>query len=152
MKISWIGPWISRIDWCEGHWCGSTSLAMRLSDISSITGKKCIFCAFRPFTAKNERGNDKRAYVYVPALNLRTVSVMNFIPVFNDYATFRVKLVMVFIQDICDISAISKNCNCDIWMGRSTGNNWFVIFMHILNCSYLRFNFKVNQVVFIINK
>ena len=23
-KISWIGPWVSRIDWCEGHWCGST--------------------------------------------------------------------------------------------------------------------------------
>ena len=60
---------------------------------------------------------------YVPALNLGTVPVMNFIPIFNDYATFRVKFVMVFIQAICDISAISKNCNCDIWMGRSTGNN-----------------------------
>ena len=60
---------------------------------------------------------------YVPALNQRTVPVMNFIPVFNDYATFRVKLVMVFIQDICDISTMSKNCNCDIWMSRSTGNN-----------------------------
>ena len=20
-KISWIGPLVSRIDWCEGHWC-----------------------------------------------------------------------------------------------------------------------------------
>jgi hypothetical protein len=35
MKISWIVPWISRIDWCEGHWCGSTSMVVRLSDISS---------------------------------------------------------------------------------------------------------------------
>ena len=23
-KISWIGPWVSRVEWCEGHWCGST--------------------------------------------------------------------------------------------------------------------------------
>ena len=29
MKISWISPWISRIDWCEG--------------------KECIFRVFRPF-------------------------------------------------------------------------------------------------------
>ncbi len=46
MKISWIGPWVSRIDWCEGHWCGSTYMVVRLSDISSKTGKKCIFCVF----------------------------------------------------------------------------------------------------------
>ena len=29
IKISQIGPWLSRIDWCEGHWCGSTCLAVR---------------------------------------------------------------------------------------------------------------------------
>ena len=39
VKISWIGPCISRIDWCEGHWCGSTYMAVRLSDISSKTRK-----------------------------------------------------------------------------------------------------------------
>ena len=22
VKISWIGPWVGRIEWCEGHWCG----------------------------------------------------------------------------------------------------------------------------------
>ena len=49
MKISWIGPWVSRIDWCEGHWYGSTYMAVRLSDISSKTGKKCIFGVFRVF-------------------------------------------------------------------------------------------------------
>ena len=26
MKISWIGPWVSRIDWWEGHWWGSTDI------------------------------------------------------------------------------------------------------------------------------
>ena len=36
-KISWIGRWVSRIDWCEGHRCGSTYMAVRLSDISSKT-------------------------------------------------------------------------------------------------------------------
>ena len=49
MKISWIGPWVSRIDWCEGHWYGSTYMAVRLSDICSKTGKKCIFGVFRVF-------------------------------------------------------------------------------------------------------
>ena len=49
MKISWIGRWFCRIDWCEGHWCGSTYMVVRLSDISSKTGKKCIFCVFRLF-------------------------------------------------------------------------------------------------------
>ena len=42
-KISWIGPWVSRIDWCKGQWCGSTYMAVRMSDISS---KTCIFCLF----------------------------------------------------------------------------------------------------------
>ena len=49
VKISWSGPWVSRIHWCEGHWYGSTYMAVRLSDISSKTGKKCIFCVFWPF-------------------------------------------------------------------------------------------------------
>ena len=49
MKISWIGPWVSRIDWCEGHWFCSTHMAVRLANVSSKTGKKCIFCVFRPF-------------------------------------------------------------------------------------------------------
>ena len=47
LKISWIGPWVSRIEWCERHWCGLTYMAVRLSDISSKTGKKCIFWVFR---------------------------------------------------------------------------------------------------------
>ena len=47
VKILWIGPWVSRIDWCEGHGWGSTYMAVRLSDISSETGKKCIFCVFK---------------------------------------------------------------------------------------------------------
>ena len=37
MKFSWIGPWVSRIDWCKGHWFVSTFVAVRLSDISSKT-------------------------------------------------------------------------------------------------------------------
>jgi hypothetical protein len=48
-KISQIGPWVSRIDWCEGHWCGSMYMAVRLSDVSSKTAKKhkkCIFSLF----------------------------------------------------------------------------------------------------------
>ena len=36
-KISQIGPWVSRIDWCEGHWCSSTYMVVRLSDIRAKT-------------------------------------------------------------------------------------------------------------------
>ena len=39
-KLSQIGPWVSRIGWCKGHWWGSTYVAVRLSDISSKTAKK----------------------------------------------------------------------------------------------------------------
>ena len=27
VKISWMGPWVSRIDWCKGHWFISTYMA-----------------------------------------------------------------------------------------------------------------------------
>ena len=37
-KISWIGPWVSRIDWCEGHQCDSTYMVVRLSDVSPKKG------------------------------------------------------------------------------------------------------------------
>ena len=42
LNISWIGPWVSRIDWCEGHWWGSTYMVVRLPDISSKIAKKHI--------------------------------------------------------------------------------------------------------------
>ena len=44
-----VGPWVSRIDWSKGHWCSSTYMVVRLSDISPKTGQKCIFGVFRPF-------------------------------------------------------------------------------------------------------
>ena len=37
---------VSRIDWCEGFLYGSTYMLDRLSDVSSKTGKKWIFCVF----------------------------------------------------------------------------------------------------------
>ena len=49
VKILWIGNWVSGIEWCEGHWCGLTYMAVRLSNISSKSAwqhKKCIFSVF----------------------------------------------------------------------------------------------------------
>ena len=34
-KISEIGPWVNRINWCEGRWFCSTYVVVRLSDVSS---------------------------------------------------------------------------------------------------------------------
>ena len=51
-RIPGIGPWVSRINWCKGHWCGSTHI-VRLSRVRSKTGKtgkKCIFCVFACFS------------------------------------------------------------------------------------------------------
>ena len=36
-KISGMGPWVSRINWCEEHWCSSIYMVVRLSDIRSKT-------------------------------------------------------------------------------------------------------------------
>ena len=49
VKISWIGHWVSRIDWCKEHWFGSTFIVVRLSNIRSKTAKKCLFWDFSPF-------------------------------------------------------------------------------------------------------
>ena len=35
IKNSWIGPWVIRIDWCEGHWCGLTYMVMTASQLIS---------------------------------------------------------------------------------------------------------------------
>ena len=48
-KISHFGPWVSRIDWCQGHWYGLNYMVVRQSDISSKTGKNRVFCVFRLF-------------------------------------------------------------------------------------------------------
>ena len=48
-KISWIASLVIIIDLCEGHWCGLTCMVVGLSNVSSKTGKKCIFCVFRLF-------------------------------------------------------------------------------------------------------
>ena len=49
VKISWNGPWASKIEWCQGHWYILTYMAVRLYNISSKTGKNCLFCVFSPF-------------------------------------------------------------------------------------------------------
>ena len=48
VTISEVGPWVSRIDWCEGHWCGSTYMVVRLSDVSSKTDEN-VFLVFLGF-------------------------------------------------------------------------------------------------------
>ena len=34
MKMSLIGSWVCRIDWCKGHWCGLPYMVVRLSNRS----------------------------------------------------------------------------------------------------------------------
>ena len=46
-----LAPWMCKIDWCKGHWCGSMYMAMRLSDISSKTAKKVFFVLLGHFWA-----------------------------------------------------------------------------------------------------
>ena len=53
-KISGIGPWVSRINLWEGHWCGSTYMVVRLSDINSAMGLKMNF----------EFGGSKKCHIF----------------------------------------------------------------------------------------
>ena len=70
VKISWIGPWVRRIDWCKGHWCSSTYIVERLSDVSSKTGKKCIFCVFRLFLRLRWTTSQPYTLSYINALGI----------------------------------------------------------------------------------
>ena len=62
-KISEISPWVSKINWCRRHLCGSIYMVVRLSDIRSKTGKKikmhflCFFACFRPYVAQPDIDN-----------------------------------------------------------------------------------------------
>ena len=69
-KISWICPSVSRIEWCEGHWCGSTYMAVRPSDISSKTVKKWIFGLFWPFLSLCRTASRPYTLSYINALRI----------------------------------------------------------------------------------
>ena len=68
VKISWIRPWVSRIEWCEGHWCSSMYTAVRLSDKSSETAKKCIFGTFWLFLSFCRTASRPYTLSYINAL------------------------------------------------------------------------------------
>ena len=38
-KFHGLIPWVNRIDWWKGHWCGSTYMVVRLFEIRSKTAK-----------------------------------------------------------------------------------------------------------------
>ena len=40
VEIFGIGPWVSRINWCDRHWYGSTCMVVKQSKIRSQIGKK----------------------------------------------------------------------------------------------------------------
>ena len=68
VKISWIGSWVSAIDWCKGHWCSSTHMATKLSDKSSKTGRKWIFCVFMPFLSFCRTASQPYGLSYINAI------------------------------------------------------------------------------------
>ena len=88
VKISWSSPWVSRIHWCEGHWYGSTYMAVRLSDISSKTGQKCIFCVFGPFWAYDGQPHGHIGW----AIPKKWQSLKAKVP--SSFLTFSLKLVI----------------------------------------------------------
>ena len=69
-KISEIGPWVSRIEWCEGHRCSSMYMAVRLSDKSSKTAKKCIFGTFWLFLSFCRTASRPHTLSYIDALRI----------------------------------------------------------------------------------
>ena len=51
-KILQIGPWVNRIDWRKGHWCGSTYMVVRLSEISSKNTTNVYLACFRGYVGQ----------------------------------------------------------------------------------------------------
>ena len=70
VKISWIGPWVSRIDWCEGHWCSSTYMVVRLSDIRAKTAKKRKKGHFSLFLSLCQTASRPYRLSYINALRI----------------------------------------------------------------------------------
>ena len=54
MKILCIAPLVSGIDWCGGHWCGSTFIVVRLSDTSSKTAKNAFLGCFWAYVGQSQ--------------------------------------------------------------------------------------------------
>ena len=50
-KILQIGPWVSRIDSCEGHQSDATYMALRLSNVSPKRAKIAFFVFLALFWA-----------------------------------------------------------------------------------------------------
>ena len=50
-KISWIGPLVSRIDWCKGHWCGSTYMLWGCPTLAQKQAKSAFFVFLSCFWA-----------------------------------------------------------------------------------------------------
>ena len=69
-KISQNRPRVSRIEWCEGHWCSSMYMAVRLSDKSSETAKKCIFGTFWLFLSFCRTASRPYTLSYINALRI----------------------------------------------------------------------------------
>jgi hypothetical protein len=50
--LSWVGPWVSRTNWCKRHQCDSINIFIRLSDKRPKTSKNAFFvffACFRPY-------------------------------------------------------------------------------------------------------
>ena len=101
MKISWISPWVSRIDWCEGHWFCSTHMAVRLANVSSKTGKKCIFCVFRPFLSLCRPASRTYGLSKINALRINQLPILRRRSLWTRFHDF------FFVSNLPEISTIS---------------------------------------------
>ena len=74
-KISWIGPWVCRIDWCERHWCGLTYMAVRLFDASSNQAKNAFFVFLGCFWAYVRQPHDHTFFFSFPLKSVQIYMV-----------------------------------------------------------------------------
>ena len=137
MKISWIGPWVSRIDWCEGHWCGSTFMDVRLSDISPKKQAKNAFFVFLGcFWAYVRQPHDPIGW----ATLMPFVSINSTNPKTNPW-NFHEKILRVggagkwgfFESAILNFFFQEKNIFCFISMKTSSPFIWGIIHFFIID-------------------
>ena len=115
-KISEIGAWISRINWCEGYWCGLIYMAVRLSNVRSKTCKKKAFFVFFAFFRPYDRQPD--SYIgYKLGTSIPLASIHPTDPRTNSWK-FLDKILNIGWDQLLLLSTKS-------WLLVESSNNWY---------------------------
>ena len=131
-KLSGMGPWVSRIDWCEGHWFGSTFMAVRLSDIRTKTGKKWLFGVFSHFWAYVRQPHDNQCPSHQSILLTQgpiceiLVTIAQLLGVAEKLSFFESAILIFFFQIFFFFCFILIKISQNLWGTKDFSKFWWL--------------------------